>query len=235
MWILFVLTSAVILASRKIQEKKLVGTIGSALGWILRLISAICACIVWIILSRDTIGMTNSTVVSILFVIAILYPLQTHFYYRAMHTMPISTFGMFAGIVPLTSLIGSHIFLDSPISFFGLIAICFTIVSIVIFSYKQQQDDIHISSFFSAIIAYVLFGIGSILDKAALSHIAPIPYTMMNQLIGAISLFLYAYFFLGNTQIQSVQKNIPILLLLGSTMSISWLLATQALTLAPNP
>lgn len=48
MWILFALTSAIILASRKIQEKKLVGTGRQALGWMLRIGSVSSALLLWI-------------------------------------------------------------------------------------------------------------------------------------------------------------------------------------------
>ncbi|MBC7498822.1 DMT family transporter [Candidatus Gracilibacteria bacterium] len=235
MWILFALTSATILASRKIQEKKLVGNIGPALGWMLRLVSGICALIIWVIFSRDTVGMTDPVVISVILAVALLYPLQTHLYYRAMYAMPISVFGMMAGIVPLTSLILSHIFLGSPVSSFGLIAIGFTILAIAILSYKRDHGDVHISAILYAIGAYVLFGIGSVLDRTALYHIAPIPYTVLNQIVGAISIFVYTHSLLGNTQVQAARENIPVILMIGGTIAISWLLSSQALLLAPNP
>jgi uncharacterized membrane protein len=54
MWILFALASAIILASRKIQEKQLVDTFGQSLGWMIRTGSAIMVLILWIVFSRDT-------------------------------------------------------------------------------------------------------------------------------------------------------------------------------------
>ena len=208
MWILFTLFSAIILASKKIQEKRLVGTIGPALGWMFMLISFISIFSIWLIFSRDTIGMFHSVTIMVVFLVMALYPLQIHCYYRAMHVMPISTLGMLAGIVPLTSLILSSIFFRAPISLFGALGIILTVISIAVLSYRKTQDEIHPSALIYAVAAYVLFGIWNIIDKTALSHIAAIPYTMIKQFAGAITLFLYAHYFLGNTHIASAKKHI---------------------------
>ena len=86
-----------------------------------------------------------------------------------------------------------------------------------------------------AVAAYILFGIWNIIDKTALDYITPIPYTMIKQFVGAISLFLYAHYFLENTHISSAKKHIGIISILGIMLGLSGLLVTQAFLSAPNP
>jgi len=84
MWILFALTASIILASRKISEKQLVGTAGNSLGWMIRLGSAFSIILLWIIFSRNTNWITDPTVWEIILIISIvIYPLYTFGYYYA--------------------------------------------------------------------------------------------------------------------------------------------------------
>ncbi len=235
MWIIFTIASAVILASKKIQEKRLVWTIGPALGWMFRLISSTFAIILWCIFSRDITGLSNPNMLLILGSLLFLYPIQVHFYYRAIHLLPISTLGMLAGIVPLTSLIWSYLYIWSSISSLGILAIILTVIAIATLSYKNIDSDVSIWSLLYAVGAYVLFGIGNIIDKTALSYMSAIPYTTLTQIIGTISIFTYSYFILKNTQYRSFGKNIGTIVLVGISMSISAFLISQAFSLSPNP
>ncbi len=235
MWIIFTIASAVILASKKIQEKKLVWTIGPALGWMFRLISSIFAIIVWFIFSRDTSGIPNPTMLVILCGLFFLYPIQVHCYYRAIHLLPISTLGMLAGIVPLTSLIWSYIFIGSPISILGMFAIVMTIIAIAVLSYRNLGSEMTLVALIYAISAYVLFGIWNIIDKKALAYIIPITYTTLTQIIGFVSIFLYSYFVLKDTKYRSLGKHIYTIGIVGVLMSISAFLIWQAFFLSLNP
>lgn len=117
MWILFAMTSATILASRKIQEKKLVGDIGNALGWMMRAGSALSAIAIWLIFSHDFTGITHPSVLWVFVYCAFAYPIIMYLYYRAMHEIPLSVFGMMAPITPITALITSAIVLETTITY----------------------------------------------------------------------------------------------------------------------
>lgn len=235
MWIFFTMVSACILATKKIQEKKLVSQIGPALWWMLRCVSGIFSICIWLLLSRDLTGILHPTVLCIFITLFFLFPIQVHLYYRAMELLPISTLGMLAGIVPLTSLFLSHILLGSPISIFGLIAICLTVMAIAVLSYKQSKSIWHVKAFSYAIGAYVLFGIGNILDKTALLHMASIPYTTLSQTIATTSLLLYALFVLRDTKIEKFKEHRYTIGILWCIIGISSLCISHAFFLAPNP
>ncbi len=235
MWLLLALSSAVILATRKIQEKHLVGNIGPALGWMLRLTSGVSALILWVIFSRDMWGMTHPVTLMVIAAVTLIYPLQTYCYYTAMHHMPLSLFGMLAGVVPLTSLVLSYIFLDAPISFFWIVGIWLTVIGIAVLSYRHTRSDIALTPILLALAAYGLFWVWSVLDRIALTHIAPTPYTVLNQLVWALSIFLYTHFILRDTKMSVGKENLKIIFLIGFTISISWILSSHALLTAPNP
>jgi drug/metabolite transporter (DMT)-like permease len=112
MWILFALTASIILASRKISEKQLVGNAGNSLGWMIRLGSALSLFFLWIIFSRDTVGITNTTVWSIIAITSlVIYPLYTLGYYYAVKHLPLSYFGMLGIIAPVANTVFSYFIL----------------------------------------------------------------------------------------------------------------------------
>jgi drug/metabolite transporter (DMT)-like permease len=99
----------------------------------------------------------HPTVLLILAMAAILYPIQTHIYYKAMKMLPLSTFGMLSGIVPLSAMIFSVLLRGSHISIYGLLGILLTVSAIAVLSYKNQSLEMSFSTLAFAICAYSLF------------------------------------------------------------------------------
>jgi hypothetical protein len=59
--------------------------------------SAIAVGVIWLLFSRDFTGIMDIRLWSIVGIIAlIMYPLQMTLYFRAMHELPLSLFGMLA-------------------------------------------------------------------------------------------------------------------------------------------
>ncbi len=237
MWILFALTSAAILASRKIQEKKLVWDVWGALGWMIRLGSAMATGTIWMIFSRDITWVSDIRLWIIIGIIAlIMYPLQIQLYFRAMQDLPLSLFGMLAWVAPLTSLLLSWWFLGLDMSIAGIVGIWSVVLAIGILFYRHEKWDIHINSLFIAIGSYILMGMWSVMDKLALSYANPYTYAFLNQATSALILFLTAYFFSqSGPRMDFFQKNKNIILLIGISQGISWVLWSFALAWAPNP
>ena len=178
--------------------------------------------------------MTHPVVLSILSAMLILYPLQTHIYYKAMKALPLSTFGMLSGITPLSAMIFSYLFIGGHLRVFGIIGIFLTVGAIGVLSYKNQSKEIPLSTLLTAISAYSVFGLVNVLDKIALAHSIPMTYTMMNQSVAAIAIFLYTYFILGDAKFGFLRANLPQITLMGLAISVSWLSLSYALTLSPN-
>ena len=131
MWILFALTSATILASRKIQEKYLVWGIGNSLGWMMKVWASLWAILAWLIFSRSLTGIDDPVIWNVVLYEIFAYPIMTFFYYKAMHHLPLSVFGMLAPVVPITALIVSWMFLDAEISIFGFLGIALISIGII--------------------------------------------------------------------------------------------------------
>lgn len=237
MWILFALTSAAILASRKIQEKQLVWEAWTSLGWMIRCWSALGAWAIWIIFSREYIGITDWRLWWIIAIIAlVLYPLQMGLYFRAIHELPLSLFGMLAWVAPLASLIFSNILLHLPITLFGIIGIGLVILAISTLIYKHEHKEIHITSILIAIGSYTIMWFGSVLDKLALVYTDPYFYAFLNQSTSACILFITAmYFAKGWAKIEFFQKNRKLILFIGILQWVSWVLWIHAVSWAPNP
>jgi drug/metabolite transporter (DMT)-like permease len=237
MWILFALTSAFILSSRKIQEKKLVGEAGSSLAWMIRLGSAIAILFIWLIFSRDLTGVYDLRFWwVILFVAFIMYPLQMKLYFHAMHELPLSLFGMLWGLAPLTSMIVSRVFLGLEISFSWIVGILLVLIAIWALFYREYHKDIAPLSLIIGILSNMLMWVWSVIDRFGISFSNPYIYSLVVQAVSAFTLFLSAYFFSKWwTQFHFFQKNKTIILIIGLSQWIGWVLSSFAILWTPNP
>jgi uncharacterized membrane protein len=234
MWMLFALTSASILASRKVQEKYLVGSIWGALGWMIRVGSVTSACILWLIFSRDLSGIMHPTVIFSFIAILIIFPFQLYTYYHAMHELPFSLFGMMAPIVPITATIASHYFHGSNLSTGWVIGIiCITIGLIWLF-WKHDQKEIRLRFLIFGVITYMLMGIWQNIDKFALNIIDPYTYTLLNQWIILVEILILSPFLYHTVGFWFFKKNFTVIFMIGITQGISYLCAMYALSHAPN-
>ncbi len=237
MWLIFALTSSIILASRKVQEKWLVRDIWWSLGWMIRLWSAIAGIILWIIFSRDITGMTDNTVIGILaFIALVMYPLQTYGYYRGLHELPLSLFGMLAPITMVSSILFSWLFLDKLPSIFGYIGIGFVIFWLLLLIEKKNEKNKHITfvPILLSIITYISMGLGGVLDKIALTYVSPFTYTMMNQSFAALSLFIVSFFLFGGPKLEQAKKNFKTILFIGLSQGVWWLAGMYAIQWSPH-
>ena len=133
MWIFFALTASIILASRKISEKQLVGNAGNSLWWMIRLGSALSLFFLWMIFSRDTVGITDTTVWSIIAITSlIIYPLYTLGYYYAVKHLPLSYFGMLGIIAPVANTVFSYFILGKIPTLAGYIGIASILIGLSI-------------------------------------------------------------------------------------------------------
>jgi drug/metabolite transporter (DMT)-like permease len=80
-----------------------------------------------------------------------------YIYYRAMHELPLTIFGMMAPIAPVTALIASHFILGSEISITGFLGICSIAIALCILLYKPSKNDtLKSTSIIFGILAYML-------------------------------------------------------------------------------
>lgn len=240
MWILFALTSAIILASRKIQEKSLVDTFGQSLGWMIRTGSAIMVFILWIVFSRDTAWLGAYQVWIVLGVIAlIMYPLQTYTYYRSMRDMPLSLFGLLSPVVLISSLVFSYVFFSTLPSTLGIMGIVFVSIGIVLLVPRKNLREISgtsisLGSFAIAILSYSLMWLGWVLDKVAMLHISPLLYAMLNQVLSAISIIIISKLLYSDMKFWEWVRKIGPILLIGWISGIAWFLGVYAIQMSTN-
>lgn len=235
MWILFALTSATILASRKIQEKQLVWDIWNSLGWMIRLGSFFWAVILWLIFSRELTGLDNPVLWKVLIYCFLAYPIMTFFYYRAMNHLPLSIFGMLAPVAPVTALVTSWIWLDAHMSLAGIIGICAISIAIITLFYKNTHENIRIKYLTYAVIAFMIMWVWGMIDKIALGHTDPYTYAVVNQFTGAITLFVTSYFLFGWPKVELFVKNIKTVGAIGILQGFGWLSGMFAISQVTNP
>lgn len=235
MWILFALTSAIILASRKIQEKQLVWDIWNSLGWMIRLGSFSWALLLWIIFSRELTGLDNPVLWKVLAYCFIAYPVMTFLYYRAMNHLPLSIFGMLAPVAPVTALISSWIWLDAHMSLAGIVWIGAISIAIIALFYKNTHADIKIRYLIYAVISFMIMWLGGMIDKIALGHTDPYTYAVVNQFTGAITLFITSYFLFGWPKVELFVKNIKTIGAIGVLQWFGWLSWMFAISQVTNP
>lgn len=234
MWILYSLTTAIILASRKVQEKNLVWAAWWALGWMIRLGAWLSAGILWMILSRDYSWLFEIDLLILLFgVIFIFYPLYTTGYFYALQRMELSLFGMMAPIAIVSNSIFSWIIFGKIPTFFWFLGIFFISLSIVMIFYKNKAKG-HILAIGVAIGTYILLGISSGLDKIAIGYISPYLYTTINQLGATFSLFVLSFFLFWGPNTGFAQQNWKQLLIIGWVQWIGWSIGMLAVWQSPN-
>jgi drug/metabolite transporter (DMT)-like permease len=238
MWILFALTSAIILATRKIQEKELVSIFGQSLGWMIRTGSAIMVILLWIVFSRDSSWVESWELWAIIAIIAVvMYPLQTYTYYRSILDMPLSVFGLLSPVVLLSSILFAYLWfwtIPSILWVIGIILVSLWIVLLV--PQKNIKTGTHISmaTFAIAILSYSLMGIWWVMDKIAMMHTSPLFYAMLNQGFSAISIIIISKLLYKDMKLdQWVRKIIPVLTL-GFISGIAWFLGVYAIQISPN-
>lgn len=235
MWILFALTSAIILASRKIQEKQLVWTAGGALGWMIRLGSALSIVFLWMIFSQDTHGIDTPILWYIIGLHSIIiYPLYTLGYYYAVRHLPLSYFGMLGIIAPIANSIFSYFFFGTVPTLSGYIGITSIVIGLSILLYKHEDKTIKILPFLIAIAVYVSMWFNPILDKIAMQHVSPFTYAMFNQLSAILPIFFMSFLLAWGPQIGFFRKNIWVIGLIGLTQGIWWLGGAYAFAYSPN-
>jgi drug/metabolite transporter (DMT)-like permease len=234
MWILFALTSATILASRKIQEKKLVWEGGQAIGWMLRIGSITSAVILWIIFSRDFSWLNHSIVWWIFFYSMIAYPLSVYFYLRAIHDLPLSIFGMLAPFALVVSLFCSWIFFSSVPSLLGWAWVLLIGIALTSLFWKREKWDIHIKSIIFALCSYSLMWLGYSMDKFALGYVDPFFYTVINQAIALFSIGFVNFYFLSWLKIWFFRRNFIPLFLIWLLQGVSYYASMYAVSHSPN-
>jgi drug/metabolite transporter (DMT)-like permease len=239
MWILFALTSATILASRKIQEKKLVSIFGQSLWWMVRLGSALSIGILWIVFSRDMRGFDHPTVWIVVAVIAlIMYPLQTYTYYRAMKDMPLSLFGMLSPIVFLSSIFFSYIFFGIVPTNMGYLGIL--LVSLWVFlllpekRLTEQSKHLPLSIYIVAISSYALMWLWWVMDKVAMAHIPVLSYALLNQIFSAISMMVVSFFLYKWLSQWKISDHKMAIFGISFFSGIGWFLWVYAIQESPN-
>lgn len=235
MWIIFALTSAIILASRKIQEKKLVWSIGGVMWWMIRVWSVITAFVIWLSFSRSFDGISSSTLWWVLLYCFFAYPLLIFLYYKAMHHLPFSLFGMLAPIVPVTALLGTWWIYGTVPSFWWFFGIASITIAVIVLMWKHEDKEIALSSLVYAALSYMIMWFGGVLDKVAMEHVTSDLYALLNQMVALISLFLFSFFLFDGPKLGFYRKNIRLLSWIGATQWLGYVLVMTAISIAPNP
>ena len=235
MWILFALTSAIILASRKVQEKKLVSSIGGVMGWMIRVGSVVVAWIIWFSFSRSFDGIHSPVLWGVLLYSFFAYPVLIVLYYKAMLHLPLSLFGMLAPIVPVSALVATWGIFDTVPSLWWFFWIACIAVAVVVLMWKHEEKEIAYSSLICAILSYMIMWFGGVLDKVAMEHVTPDFYALLNQSIALVSLFLFSFFIFDGPKLGFYKKNIKLLSWIGATQWLWYVLIMSSIAIAPNP
>lgn len=237
MWILFALTSATILASRKIQEKRLIWDVWWSLAWMIRIWSAISTGIIWFIFSWD-FSITDPKIFwwIVIFVTIIVYPLQMKIYFQAIHELPLSVFWMMGWIASVSSMILSYVFLSLEITLSGLLGIFFVLLGTILLLYRPVKDNIPLKWFLLWVLSNVIMWFWSVWDRVAIGLSDPYTYSFIVQLLSSISLFSIAYFFWKQwLNGDFFLKNRVTILAIWISQGIWWVLSSFAIVASPNP
>ena len=128
----------------------------------------------------------------------IVFPLQNHFYYKALSLGEVSSVTSLFCLLPVFNVFTSYLTLGEVPSRYGVFGIIIIVLGIfillkkgkLIYESDQVRREKDIKSIYNMITAMVLLAIGTTLDKVSLKESTPIFYSFANR-FGAALIFLF--------------------------------------------
>lgn len=236
MWLPFALFSALISGGRRIYDKHLANIFGNfAMGFVVQGFSLIPHFILIFILPGGTdIGNLPWAFWWPLIIIwAVLYPIQTHFMYRAVREADISTVTPVMTMLPVFNIATSYVLLGevpSVLGFFGILLIVSGTYMIMV--QKGKSFEISKPALFM-LIAMFCIAIGSSLDKISINASNPVFYAFVNTLGASLVFLILMHFYKEHDSFPKMKTKVLGLILLGVLQALSFVASMYAFKYGP--
>jgi drug/metabolite transporter (DMT)-like permease len=239
MWLSLALVSAVLLAVRRIYEKKFTALFGNfSLAFVLQIFSILptLALFFFLPIPRDLGALGWHFWGPLLIIWAVILPAQTYFLYRSLREGELSEVTPVSSLLPVFNIFSSFFIIRELPSFLGGIGIIATIAGtyLILTDIPQKGKIGYNLPVLFMVISIACMAIGSTLDKVAIEASTPVFYSFVN-ITGSAVVFLAMAFVVGEQkEILRIKDVFWTLCALGVVLALAFVAFTSAFALGPT-
>ena len=236
MWLTLALTSALLLAVRRIFEKKLTGVFGNfslslvTLGFSLPFLATL------YFFSTSSVQITSLSArfwMPLIFIWIFLYPLQNYFLYRSLREGEFSEVTPVSALLPAFNIVSSFIVIHELPTMWGALGIALTVLATWLLLSNAGSVRINMPVLFMTI-SVLCTAVGSTLDKVAIEVSDPVTYSFVN-ISGAILVFgILTFATRSQGELRYVRAHIGTLCFMGALLAVGFVVFSSAFTLGPT-
>ena len=239
LWFPFALFSAIVLASRRVCEKNLTKVFGNfSMGFIVQAFSLLptLALFLFLPLPDNILTLPWRFWWPLLIIWFVLYPIQTHFLYRALREGELSEITPIMALLPAFNIISSYLIIRELPTMLGGIGIMAVVLGTYILLKNPRQTT---AARYSRVVLYMIIAvtciaIGSTLDKVSISVSTPVFYSFMNTLGAAIVFLVLVYAYKQDEELGKMKNMFWPLSLLGIFQALSYTASMLAFSYGPT-
>ncbi len=239
MWLSLALASALLLAVRRVYEKRLAADFGNfSLSFLTLSFSLpfLLALFPFLPLPNDITRLSWQFWWPLIIIWLVLYPVQNYFLYRSLREGELSEVTPIGSLLPVLNIVPSFLLLRELPTLFGIAGIVATVAG----TYLLLTDVPGASRWkFNLPVVYMLLStlctaVGSTLDKVAVEVSTPVFYVFTN-VLGAVVVFAILTYTFGQTKdLARVRRTYPLFAALGAVFAVAFVAFATAFTLGPT-
>src|SRR3989338_424730 len=226
MWISFALMSALILAGKRIYEKRLSDTFGNfAMGFIVHAFSLLPMFILIFLLPGGTdIGSLSWTFWWPLLIIwFILYPVQTYLMYRSMREGDVSAVVPVMALLPVFTVATSFVLLGEAPSILGWLGIILIVFGTYFMLWNKASPQKISIPVLLMIGSMFCLSIGTALDKISMQVSNPVFYSFVNTFGASVIFIILMHFYKERSSFVQMRSRFWFLTLLGIFQAVGYI------------
>lgn len=237
MWLSFALASSLLLAVRRVYEKKLAADFGNfSLSFVSLVFSLPFVLVLFLFfpIPSTIFALSWHFWWPLLFIWVVLYPIQNYLLYRSLREGELSHVTPVGALLPVFNIATSYALIGEIPTMVGLLGIVLTVIATYLLLVDTRGAHVFNKPVLFMIGTTVCTAIGSTLDKIAIEASTPVYYTFVN-LLGASVLFLGLTYFYGEAgDLKKIGKHAPTFTILGVVFALAFASFASAFLLGPT-
>ncbi len=239
-WLPFALFSAITSGARRTYEKSLTGSFSNfGMGFVMQTFCLLPMLLLFLFLPipNDIWHLPWRFWWPLLIIWFVLYPVQTHFLYKAIREGEIVQVTPIKAILPVFNIGTSFILLKEVPSLVGIIGIFVIVYATYLLLSENVSGDSgkkYNRAVVYMIIAMFCMAIGSTLDKVSLTVSTPVFYSFVNTLGASIIFLILIFIYKKKDDLQKIKPKFWPLTLFGIFMALSYVSTMFAFSSGPT-
>jgi len=236
MWLSFALASALLLAVRRIYEKKLTDSFGNfSLSFVTLAFSLPFLAIAYLFVATDAsnIPRTAAFWVPLVIIWVFIYPVQNYFLYRSLREGEFSEVIPISALLPVFNVVTSLLVIGESPTPQGAVGIALTVCATWLLLGGEGRRRFNMPVLFM-IISVLCTAIGATLDKVAIEASAPLIYSLVNIGGGVVVFAILTFAVRSEHELVRVRDHLGTLLFMGALLAFGFVIFSTAFALGPT-